>query len=108
VRDDVADEVAQAHEHVPTVPPVVVPRWVQLVVLPLALHQNDGRASYIATDSGSLPFRLAQLVKQDVHGAPLPRAGAGARGPEQPGQTRVHAGRGVRGAAAAAGLRAQC
>jgi predicted PurR-regulated permease PerM len=29
--------VAEAHEHAPSVPPVVVPRWIQLVVLPLAL-----------------------------------------------------------------------
>lgn len=35
-------------------------------LLPLSIHQNDGRARYIATDTGSLPFRLAQLVKQDV------------------------------------------
>src|ERR1700737_3003749 len=35
--DTTADDIAEAHEHVPTVPPVVVPRWIQLVVLPLAL-----------------------------------------------------------------------
>ena len=41
-----------------------------LVVIPLALlaiHQNDGRAGYIA-GSGSLPYRLAQLGKQDLIG----------------------------------------
>jgi predicted PurR-regulated permease PerM len=30
-------DAAPGKDHVPTVPPVVVPRWVQLVVLPLAL-----------------------------------------------------------------------
>lgn len=34
----------------------------------LAIHQNDGRASFIADDSGSLAYRLAQLVKQDIIG----------------------------------------
>lgn len=34
----------------------------------LAIHQNDGRAGYIADDSGSLGYRLAQLIKQDIIG----------------------------------------
>jgi hypothetical protein len=35
-------------------------------LVPLAVHQTDGRAGYIANDSGSLAFRAAQLVKQDI------------------------------------------
>ncbi|MDQ6816958.1 MAG: glycosyltransferase family 39 protein [Actinomycetota bacterium] len=37
-------------------------------LVPLAAHQNDGRAGYIATMGGSIPHRLAQLVKQDIIG----------------------------------------
>jgi mannosyltransferase len=33
---------------------------------PLAIHQNDGRANFIADRSGSLAFRVVQLVKQDI------------------------------------------
>jgi hypothetical protein len=32
------------------------------------IRQNDGRASFISTASGSLPYRLGQLVKQDILG----------------------------------------
>ncbi len=35
-------------------------------LLPLASHQNDGRAGFIADRSGSLAFRTAQLFKQDI------------------------------------------
>jgi hypothetical protein len=37
-------------------------------LIPLAIRQNDGRAGYIATKGGSMPYRLAQLVKQDIIG----------------------------------------
>jgi len=37
-------------------------------LLPLAIHQNDGRAGFIADNSGSIAYRLAQLVKQDIVG----------------------------------------
>jgi uncharacterized membrane protein len=43
--------------------PVVI---VGAALAPLAIHQNNGRATFIATQSGSLPVRLAQLVKQDL------------------------------------------
>jgi mannosyltransferase len=39
---------------------------------PLAIHQNDGRANYIALYSGSLPYRLAQFMKQDIVGFAQP------------------------------------
>lgn len=39
---------------------------VAAALAPLALHQNDGRAGFIA--SGSLAVRLGQLVKQDLVG----------------------------------------
>lgn len=42
--------------------------------LPLVLRQNDGRASYIST-SGSLPYRLVQLFKQDLIGEGQPAKG---------------------------------
>jgi mannosyltransferase len=45
--------------------PIVV---VAAALTPLAIHQNDGRAGYIATMGGSIPHRLAQLVKQDIVG----------------------------------------
>jgi mannosyltransferase len=45
--------------------PVVV---AGAALLPLAIHQNDGRAGFIADHSGSLAYRLAQLVKQDIVG----------------------------------------
>jgi mannosyltransferase len=45
--------------------PIVV---VAAALTPLAIHQNDGRAGYIATMGGSIPHRLAQLVKQDIIG----------------------------------------
>jgi mannosyltransferase len=35
--------------------------------LPLMIHQNDGRAGYIA-NAGSLPYRVVQLFKQDLIG----------------------------------------
>ena len=42
-------------------------------LVPLAIRQNDGRASFISTASGSLPYRFGQLFKQDVlgYGQPL-------------------------------------
>jgi mannosyltransferase len=45
--------------------PVVV---IGAALLPLVIRQNDGRASYISNESGSLAYRLGQLVKQDVIG----------------------------------------
>jgi mannosyltransferase len=39
---------------------------------PLMLEQNDGRAGYIATQAGSLPYRIAQLVKEDIIGQGQP------------------------------------
>jgi 4-amino-4-deoxy-L-arabinose transferase-like glycosyltransferase len=48
--------------------PIVV---ATAALTPLAIHQNDGRASYIA-NSGSLPYRLGELVKQDVGGYAIP------------------------------------
>lgn len=38
---------------------------------PLAVHQNDGRARYIAV-SGSLPYRFVAFVKQDIVGFSWP------------------------------------
>ena len=35
---------------------------------PLAVHQNDGRASYISYYSGSLGYRFLQLGKEDIIG----------------------------------------
>ncbi len=48
--------------------PIIV---VGAAQLPLMIHQNDGRASYIAT-SGSLPYRVVQLFKQDLIGEGQP------------------------------------
>ena len=45
--------------------PVVV---VAGALVPLVARQNDGRASFISTASGSLPYRAGQLVKQDILG----------------------------------------
>jgi hypothetical protein len=45
--------------------PLVV---VGAALVPLVIRQNDGRASFISTASGSLPYRLGQLVKQDILG----------------------------------------
>jgi len=45
--------------------PVVI---VAAALAPLAIHQDDGRASWISDQAGSLPYRLAQLVKQDIIG----------------------------------------
>jgi mannosyltransferase len=45
--------------------PIVV---VGAALVPLVIRQNDGRASFISTASGSLPYRLGQLVKQDILG----------------------------------------
>jgi mannosyltransferase len=42
--------------------------------LPLMIHQNDGRAGYIST-SGSLPYRVVQLFKQDLIGEGQPVKG---------------------------------
>lgn len=41
---------------------------VGAALIPLIIAQNDGRAGYIGNASGSLPFRVAQLVKQDIIG----------------------------------------
>jgi mannosyltransferase len=41
---------------------------VGAALVPLVIRQNDGRASFISTASGSLPYRLGQLVKQDILG----------------------------------------
>lgn len=49
--------------------PVVI---VGGALTPLMIHQNDGRAGYIVTKGGSLPFRLAQLVKEDIIGEGQP------------------------------------
>lgn len=38
---------------------------------PLAVHQNDGRARYIAV-SGSLPYRFVAFIKQDIVGFSWP------------------------------------
>jgi hypothetical protein len=51
--------------------PIVV---VGAAQLPLMIRQNDGRASYIST-SGSLPYRVAQLFKQDLIGEGQPVKG---------------------------------
>jgi len=45
--------------------PIVV---VGAALVPLVIRQNDGRASFISTASGSLAYRLGQLVKQDIIG----------------------------------------
>lgn len=39
---------------------------VGAALLPLVVHQADGRASFIADRSGSLGFRAVQFVRQDV------------------------------------------
>jgi mannosyltransferase len=51
--------------------PIVV---VGAAQLPLMIHQNDGRAGYIST-SGSLPYRVVQLFKQDLIGEGQPVKG---------------------------------
>jgi 4-amino-4-deoxy-L-arabinose transferase-like glycosyltransferase len=45
--------------------PIVV---IGAALVPLVIRQNDGRASFISTAGGSLPYRLGQLVKQDILG----------------------------------------
>ncbi len=45
---------------------------VGVALMPLAIRQNDGRASYIATQGGSLPYRVAQLFKEDIIGMGQP------------------------------------
>ncbi len=37
-------------------------------LIPLLAHQNDGRASSLAAGGRSVPYRLAQLVRQDLVG----------------------------------------
>jgi mannosyltransferase len=44
-----------------------MPLLAGVALLPLLVAQADGRASFIAA-SGSLPYRLGQLVKQDIIG----------------------------------------
>jgi mannosyltransferase len=51
--------------------PIIVVAGAQL---PLMIHQNDGRAGYIA-NSGSLPYRMVQLFKQDLIGDGQPAKG---------------------------------
>jgi 4-amino-4-deoxy-L-arabinose transferase-like glycosyltransferase len=51
--------------------PIVVVAGAQL---PLMIHQNDGRAGYIA-NSGSLPYRVIQMFKQDLIGEGQPVKG---------------------------------
>jgi mannosyltransferase len=41
-------------------------------LLPLLLHQNDGRAAIIAQTGGSLPHRLLGLIKEDIIGQGQP------------------------------------
>ncbi|MGH2889396.1 MAG: glycosyltransferase family 39 protein [Solirubrobacteraceae bacterium] len=45
---------------------------VGAALTPLMLEQNDGRASFISTAEGSLPYRLGQLAKQDLIGEGQP------------------------------------
>ncbi len=45
---------------------------VAAALAPLIVKQNDGRAGYIATQDGSLPYRIAQLVKEDIIGMGQP------------------------------------
>jgi hypothetical protein len=53
--------------------PLVV---VGAALLPLAIHQADGRAAFIAADEGSLPSRVVRLVKQDILGLNEPAKAA--------------------------------
>ncbi len=48
---------------------------VGLALLPLLLHQDDGRASALAATGGSVPHRVVQLVRQDVLGLDQPHKG---------------------------------
>ncbi len=45
---------------------LAIPLVVGVALLPLLIHQDDGRASFLSSESGSLATRLAQLVKQDI------------------------------------------
>lgn len=45
---------------------------VGAALIPLAIRQNDGRAGYISTQEGSLPYRVVQLVKEDIIGQGQP------------------------------------
>ncbi len=49
---------------------------VGVALLPLAIHQADGRAAFIAADEGSLPRRVVRLVKQDILGLNEPAKAA--------------------------------
>jgi mannosyltransferase len=53
-------------------PPVLV----GAALLPLLIHQADGRAAFIAGAQGSLPQRLVRLVKEDVLGLNEPAKAA--------------------------------
>lgn len=44
------------------------PLLVGGALLPLLIHQADGRASFIGSDEGTLARRLVRLVKQDILG----------------------------------------
>ncbi|MGH2870441.1 MAG: glycosyltransferase family 39 protein [Solirubrobacteraceae bacterium] len=43
--------------------PIVI---MAVALAPLLIHQNDGRASVLATSGGSVPYRLASLARQDI------------------------------------------
>lgn len=45
---------------------------VGAALTPLLIRQNDGRAAYIASQEGSLPHRIVQLVKEDIIGQGQP------------------------------------
>ena len=64
---------------------------VGAALVPLVIRQNDGRASFISTASGSLPYRLGQLVKQDILGDGQPLEGAPARDRARARGTRARA-----------------
>jgi 4-amino-4-deoxy-L-arabinose transferase-like glycosyltransferase len=53
--------------------PVLV---VAAALLPLLVHQADGRAAFIAQAQGSLPTRFVRLVKQDILGFAEPSKAA--------------------------------
>ena len=45
---------------------------VGAALAPLLVSQNNGRASYIATQEGSLPYRIVELAKEDIIGQGQP------------------------------------
>ncbi|MHB8491283.1 MAG: glycosyltransferase family 39 protein [Solirubrobacteraceae bacterium] len=48
------------------------PAIMGAALLPLLIHQNDGRASWLVTQGGSLPHRLIQVAKEDMIGQGQP------------------------------------